>query len=454
MNAVVKEITPGSPASGTIIAVGDVLRKINGHEIADVLDYRFLTYDALLMLELTGANGKLKLVRLSKPEGAEVGLVFDTFLMDEQRSCSNKCIFCFIDQLPRGMRDTLYYKDDDVRLSFLQGNYITLSNLSDKDIERIIKLRISPVNVSVHTLDPELRSYMMGNKKAAAGVTALKALADAGITLNCQIVCCPGVNDGANLSATLRGFVALGPAINSVSIVPVGLTKHREGLAQLRPFDKELSLKTVRQVGYIGEKCLKQRGSRVFYCADELYITAGLKLPPHEHYEDYPQLENGVGMMRLFIQQFAKQAKQMDRPLAWPVENVVIAASEPQSHAHNALPQFSIVTGAAAFKYLTNLLKIFTNNCDRMIGRVYAIRNDFFGDSVTVSGLITGRDIIAQLRGHDLGERLLIPENMLRHGDDVFLDDVTVSDVSEALGVPVRVVRQDGADLYRAIVSE
>jgi len=450
------------------------LLRINGNKINDVLDYKFYSYDARLLLELKGAEGKLKLVRLRKPEGVDIGLEFDSFLMDAQRACTNKCIFCFIDQLPRGMRKSLYYKDDDVRLSFLQGNYITLTNLSPIDIERIIKLRISPVNVSVHTLDANLRSLMLGTPKAAAGIDALKVLAAAGITLNCQIVICPRINDGANLSKTLRGFISLGPSVNSVSIVPVGLTKHREGLTQIAPVSRELALKTIKLAGSFGELCLRRRGKRVFFCADEMYMKAGLMLPQNGFYEDYPQLENGVGMMRLFITEFEEALRRSlarntlgsgddhhynSHPglssltraqQAAPLRNKGLT---PRSQCKGMTPHcsFSVATGVAACKYLTNLLNISTDYCDRIVGKVYAVRNDFFGASVTVSGLVTGGDIIKQLRGRELGERLLIPQNMLRHGDDVFLDDVTVPQVSDALGVPVVVVRVDGGDFFRAI---
>ena len=429
MDDVIKSIIPGSPASKTTIMPGDVLRKINGYKISDVLDYKYYSYDAQLLLEVACSDGKLRFVRLRKPEGADVGLVFETFLMDRERSCSNKCIFCFIDQLPKGMRKTLYYKDDDVRLSFFQGNYITLTNLSERDIERIIKLRVSPINVSVHTLTPELRALMLGTSKGAVGVNTLKKLAAAGIMLNCQIVCCPGINDGAELDRTIEGLYALGPCINSVSVVPVGLTKHREGLTALHPFDSELALKTVRQVESFGWKCLKRRGSRVFFCADELYIKAGLKLPSHTFYEEYPQLENGVGMMRLFITEFMDEFAEFQIPNS----------------------DFSVATGNAAYKYLTKLLKTVSDKCGKICGKVYAIQNEFFGSSVTVSGLITGGDIINQLKGRELGSRLLIPQNMLRRGDDVFLDDITVKEVSETLGVPIRIVKQDGAELLRAI---
>ena len=431
LNAVIKSILPGSPASGTIIARNDILRKINGIRIGDVLDYKYYSYDTHLLLELTGSDGKLKLVRLHKPAGADIGLEFETFLMDRERSCSNKCIFCFIDQLPKGMRKTLYYKDDDIRLSFFQGNYVTLTNLSDSDIERIIKLRVSPINVSVHTLDPELRAFMLGAKNGAHGIDVLRKLAEAGIVLNCQIVCCPGINDGMELDRTIKGLYALGPSISSVSIVPVGLTKHREDLAVLRPFDRESALKTVYQVESFGKQCLKERGSRLFFCADELYIKANLRLPSNAHYETYPQLENGVGMMRLFITEFEKELAKFRTRI-------------PNS-------EFSIVTGNAAYKYLTKLLKSVSDMCGNIWGKAYAIQNEFFGSDVTVSGLVTGGDIIKQLKGQKLGSKLFIPQNMLRHGDDVFLDDITVKEVSETLRIPVRIVRQDGADFLRAI---
>ena len=446
----VKAVVPDSPASKTIIAAGDVLLKINGCAVSDVLDYRFLSYDGHLLLELAGVNGKKKLVRIKKPEGAELGLEFGTFLMDKERRCANRCIFCFIDQMPPGMRETLYYKDDDVRLSFFQGNYVTLTNLSQSDVERIAKLRVSPINVSIHTLDPELRARMMGIKSGDAGVGAFKALVKSSIAVNCQIVCCPGINDGAELSRTMKGLARLGEGVKSVSIVPVGLTKHREGLSPLRPFDEKLALATVRQVERFGEICARERGSRVFFCADELYIAAGLRLPPHGFYEDYPQLENGVGMMRLFMTEFVETLRINAECRMQNAEFI----RNPDYGIHGEVG-FSIVTGTAASKYLTILLNMFTKiyDADRIRGRVYAVRNEFFGDSVTVSGLVTGRDIIAQLKGRDLGSTLFLPQNMLRDGDDVFLDDVTLSGLSEALGVRVRAVRQDGAELLRAMLE-
>ena len=431
MKAVVTAIIPDSPASRTIITSGDVLHKINGHVIHDVLDYKFHSYDTRLLLEFTGVGGKLKLIRINKPEGTDIGLEFDSDLMDRARSCANKCIFCFIDQLPDGMRETMYYKDDDVRLSFLHGNYVTLTNLSTDEAERMARLRVSPINVSVHTLDPALRAYMFGIKDGRRGLNALTVFARAGIELNCQIVCCPDVNDGQELTKTMKGLLRLGHTLNSVSIVPVGLTKHRDYLTPLRTFDKTASEATVRQVEDFASDCLKKLGKRIFFCADEFYINAGIELPSHEYYEGYPQLENGVGMMRLFIQEFLNELAGTKKT---PGDT-----------------SFSIATGAAAYSQLTNLLQVVTDKYDRIDCKIHLIRNDYFGESVTVSGLVTGSDLIAQLKGRDLGDRLLIPRNMLRWGEDVFLDGVTVGQLSDVLMLPVKAVSQDGGQLLQVM---
>jgi len=438
MNAVIKAIIPNSPASKTKAAPGDVLHKINGNVICDILDYEYHSYDSSLFIELSCHYGKVKLIQLYKPEGSGIGLEFETFLIDKERHCVNKCIFCFIDQLPKGMRESLYYKDDDIRLSLLQGNYVTLTNISRIDVARIIQMRVSPINVSIHTLDPKLRSFMLGGIQGGEGIKAFKTLAKNGITLNSQIVCCPGINDGYELSKTIRKLIRIGQRINSVSIVPVGLTKHRQGLKELRPFDKELALRTVRKVERYGEKCLRLRGSRVFYCADELYMMAGLELPYNEFYESYPQLQNGVGMMRLFITEF---------------ENALLDNGENERISPLTASSYSIVTGVLAHPYLTNISKSLSSRYDKIKCDVYAIENRYFGESITVSGLVTGGDIIAQLIGKKLGSKLLIPRNMLRFGEEVFLDDITVCDLSKALGVPVRIVEQDGADLLRALLG-
>ena len=466
MRAIIKSIEQNSPASKSSISPGDILHRINGTIVEDVLDYMYLTYDEKLLIEVRNPQGKIKLIKIEKPEGEDLGLQFDTFLMDKQKSCSNKCIFCFIDQLPKGMRKTLYYKDDDLRLSFLQGNYITLSNLTKHDMERIIKLRISPINISVHTMDKELRNYMLGRKNDASGLSLIYLLAAAGIEMNCQIVCCPGLNDGEELKSTIEKLILLGKSINSVSIVPVGLTKHRDNLPKLQLFDKKTAFDTVRLTEKYAKECLQTRGKRVFYCADEFYIISGIKLPTHSYYENYPQLQNGVGMMRLFINEFMHELAKM-KSIGSLKTSSDIEQNNPDSEKNtdnnmysrfisissSGIVDLSIATGFAAFNYIVKLLMTAKQIHDTINVGVYAIRNDFFGESITVSGLITAGDIIAQLKGKNLGKRLLIPQNMLRSQEDVFLDDITVSQLSDILGVPIRIVAQDGADLLHAIVE-
>ena len=429
MSNKIVSVDENSPARNKV-RPGDELLKINGNEIVDVLDYKYFSYEPSLLLTLRAPEGGYRVVKVNKAEGQDLGLNFETYLMDQARACRNRCLFCFVDQLPRGMRRTLYFKDDDARLSFLTGNYITLTNLSERELQRIIDLKISPIHVSVHATEPEMRAKLLGNPDAARGYELMQRLAAGGIEMECQIVCCPGINDGAVLDRSMRELTALWPQVNSVSIVPVGLTKHREKLPALTPFDRPHALETVRQVEAYGDECMKRLGSRVFFCADELYLKAGLEPPPDEWYEGYPQLENGVGLLRLLTTEFTD------------------ALSE--GAACDGKP-FSIATGVAAAPFLNRLFTLAKEKCDTLQGNVFPIENDFFGHTIDVAGLVTGGDLIAQLRGKPLGDRLLIPVNMLRHGEGVFLDDVTLEDVTSALGVPVRVVRQDGRDLLAAM---
>lgn len=429
MSAKIISMNPDSPARNKVRA-GDELVAINGREIIDVLDYKYFSYDKHLVLTLRTPEGKFRMVSVRKPAGADLGLDFESYLMDQARACRNRCLFCFVDQLPSGMRKSLYFKDDDARLSFLTGNYITLTNLSERELQRIIDLRISPINVSVHATEPALRAKLLGNPDGGAGYARMQRLAAGGIEMDCQIVCCPDINDGAALARSMRELAALYPQVNSVSIVPVGLTKHRENLPQLTPFDRDSALRTLEQVEAYSEICLEKYGSRIFFCADELYLKAGLDLPDDDWYEGYPQLENGVGLLRALETEFVRALKRSS-----------FCGSD----------RFSIATGCAAAPFIHNLLTLYHEKCDRILGSIFPIVNDFLGHSIDVAGLITGGDLIAQLRGKDLGARLLIPVNMLRHGEGVFLDDVTVEDVSAALGVPVRVVRQDGEDLFDAM---
>ena len=422
-------VDKGSPAERRHIRPGELLVRINGHKVRDVLDYKFHAYDARLLLELSD-GGKTRFLRVNKAAGEELGLTFETYLMDSPRACANKCVFCFVDQLPKGMRETLYFKDDDNRLSFLQGNYVTLTNLSEAEIRRMIDMHVAPLNISVHSTDPALHSLLLGNRNSARALSALARFREAGLPMNCQIVVCPGLNDGEQLERTMGDLAAMQPAVRSVSIVPVGLTRYREGLYRLRPFDVELALRTVRQTEARGEQCLKEYGTRLFYPADELYLKAGLEIPPDAFYEGYPQLENGVGMLRLLETQAAE------------------ALTVPQTS--DGAP-FSIATGEAAAHCLQKILNSAREKCANINGTLITVKNEFFGDMIDVAGLLTGGDIIRQLRGRDLGHRLLITTNMLRHGENAFLDDVTTDDVTRALGVPVRVVGHDGDDLIRAM---
>ena len=413
--------------------VGDVVVSINGHRIVDVLDYKFFAYDPHLIVCLRGEDGTEREVAVHKPEGGDLGLEFESYLMDSARSCANNCVFCFIDQLPPGMRPTMYFKDDDARLSFLLGNYITLTNLSKREIERIIALHVSPINVSVHTTNPELRCRMLKNKRAGETIDVMRRFAEHGIIMNCQIVCCPGWNDGEELMRTMRDLEEMHPGVHSVSIVPVGLTKYREGLEKLTPFTPEHAAETLDMVTAFGDRCLKKHGTRIFFCGDELYLLAGRELPPDEFYEEHTQLENGVGMLRLLETEFRSALRLSEEPDYVP---------------------FSIAAGTSAAPFFQKLLDLAKERYPGLDGRVYPIVNDFFGHSINVSGLITGQDLIAQLRGKDLGERLFISQNMLRRQEMDFLDDVKLSDAVEALGLPIYPVEGDGFALWDAIAGE
>lgn len=430
MSTVIKCVDRRSPAERAGIHAGEKLISINGHTVEDVLDYRFYGYDRDPALVLEGRDGRRRSVRVKKEDAEELGLNFETYLMDEPRPCSNHCLFCFVDQMAPGCRDTLYFKDDDARLSFLMGNYITLTNLSKREIQRIIDLRISPINVSVHATDPKVRAVLLGNKAGADSLETMRAFAQAGIVMNAQIVLCPGYNDGEQLQRTMEDMTAWGFA--SCSVVPVGLTKFREGLSRLQPVDRACAARTIDQVEAFGKICLEKCGSRLFFCSDELFIRAGRELPDEAYYEGYVQIENGVGMLRSLIEEFEAGLRLEDRP---------VEASA-----------FTIATGVSARPFLQEL----TDKAERQLGvhgQVIAVENDFFGHTIDVAGLVTGRDLIGQLRGRELGKRLLMPVNMLRHGGDVFLDDLHVSDVEKALGVPVTVVEQDGFDLLDAMLG-
>ena len=424
-----------SPAAKAGLQVGETLLQIDSNEIEDVLDYRFYMTAERLTLLIQSPDGEKRRVRIRKGEYEDLGLDFETYLMDEQRSCRNKCVFCFIDQMPPGMRETLYFKDDDARMSFLYGNYITLTNLSEHDIERTIRMKISPINISVHTTNPELRCRMMNNRFAGKALDIMQRLANAGIAMNAQLVLCPGLNDGEELKRSLRDLLKLAPTLKTISCVPVGLTKYRDNLYPLRPFTKEEAAATIDLIDSFGDQALEAFGDRICYASDEFYLLAGRKLPAPAFYGDFNQLENGVGMLTLQRQQF----------------EMALEDFEPDDKPRS----LSVVTGLAAATQIKELVSLAENRWPGLHCTVYPIVNDFFGHNITVAGLITGRDMIAQLKGKDLGERLLFPDVMLRFHTDVFLDDITQSQIEDELGVPmVPVQADDGYELLRNILGE
>ncbi len=431
----VASVKKGSLADKAGILDGDVLISVNGNDIADVLDYQFYIAESELFLVIH-RGPELFEVKISKDEYSDIGLDFDTYLMDNKRSCRNNCVFCFIDQNPSGMRETIYFKDDDSRLSFLSGNYITLTNLKDSDIDRIIKMHMSPINVSVHTTNPELRYKMMKNRFAGKSLEYLRKLADAGITINGQIVLCKGLNDGEELDRTMRDLYALYPAISSVSIVPAGLTKHRNGLYPLEAFSPEESAEVIKQVTSFGDRCVEECGERIFCCADELYLKSKTPFPDATYYGDYPQFENGVGMIVSMLDEFNGELEYIDEDFDTSVKK-----------------NFSVATGDAAFEFISSLSERLCEKCPSLCGNVYKIENDFFGRSITVAGLICGCDLVSQLRGKELGDTLYISSNMLRAEGDFFLDSMSVSEVEEALSVKIVPVPTDGYEFIKAILD-
>ncbi len=431
MSVIIKDVEKKSPAFKKGIKSRDLLLSINGNEIIDILDYRFFENDKKLKLTLC-RNGKVFSKTILKKEYEEIGLLFDTYLMDKQRSCKNKCIFCFIDQMPKGMRESLYFKDDDSRLSFLFGNYITLTNITEHEIERIIKMHISPINISVHTTNPELRVSMMKNKNAGEVLSIIDRFNEAGIDINCQLVLVPGYNDGEELRRSLSDLTRL-QNVKCIAAVPVGLTGHRENLPELTPFNKDTAKQTLDILDEFGNKCVSVYGERRVYGADEFYILAGLPFPEADFYGDFLQLENGVGLCSLLI-------SEVDEAIEF-------------TEFSGTAPSCSIATGEAAYPLIKSLVEKIGNkyniNC-----KVYEIKNKFFGGKITVSGLITGTDIIEQLKGEDLGQRLLIPSSMLRHENDKFLDDVTVEQLASSLNVELITVNNSGQEFLNAVLAK
>jgi putative radical SAM enzyme (TIGR03279 family) len=438
---VICHVEPDSAAMDAGIEPGDFLLSVNGKSIEDIFDYRFLTIDTDLLIEIEKKNGELWEIEIQKDEYEDLGLDFEDPLISEAKSCTNKCVFCFIDQLPKGMRDTVYFKDDDSRLSFLSGNYVTLTNMKNSELERIVRYRMSPVNVSVHTTNPELRKMMLGNRFAGDVLDRIRILTRGGITVNTQIVLCKGINDGGELDRTIKELSELAPGVASISVVPVGLTKWREGLTRLEPFDEEESAAVLKQVGKWQKKLLRSFGSRLVYLADEFYIKAGAKLPELSEYEDFPQIENGVGLMTLLIHEFHEFLRnhQDEIHLRW----------EKRSKARTV----SIATGKCAFMYIKQLAQVLEKRYNDLKVLVYPIENHFFGENVTVTGLLTGGDIAAQLKGRELGDELLLSESMLRSGEEVLLDDYTVEMLGNELNSEIIIVKNNGEDLVRRILG-
>lgn len=431
---VIISVEPGSIADEIGIEPGDILVSINDKEILDVFDYRYMINDEYLEIVLKDGDGEEYIAEIEKDYDEDIGIVFESGLMDNARSCRNKCIFCFIDQLPKGMRETLYFKDDDTRLSFLQGNYVTLTNMKDEDIDRIIYYHLSPINISVHTTNPELRKMMLNNNKAGNIMERMRKLADSGIELHLQVVLCKGINDGLELDRTIRDITGLYPSARSMSVVPIGLTKYRDGLFKQEAFTKEDAENVIDQIEKWQRKNLERFGSRIVYAADEFYLKAEREIPEPECYEDFQQFENGVGMLSLFKSEFYELLPQIE-------------------DKEKRKRTISLVTGEAAFGLIREIACEIMNKFPEITINTYCIKNEFFGETITVSGLLTGTDIINQLRGKELGEYIILPDSLLRNGETVLLDDIYVSDIERELNVRVKIALNSAENLVKRIMD-
>ena len=430
---IIKDVLPGSIAEELEISAGDKLLSINDQEIEDVFDYHFLANEEYLTVLIEKPDGEQWELEIEKEYEEDLGIEFEQGLMDEYRSCRNKCIFCFIDQMPKDMRETLYFKDDDSRLSFLQGNYVTLTNMSDHDIDRIVRYHLEPINVSFQTTNPELRCKMLHNRFAGEALKKVDRLYEGGITMNGQIVLCKGINDGEELERSIRDLMKYAPQLQSVSVVPVGLSKYRDGLYPLLPFTKEDAKEVLHIIHKWQKKAYEEFGIHFIHGGDEWYILAEEELPKEERYDGYLQLENGVGMLRLLMNEFEEGYERLN--------------------GDERDREVSIATGFLAYPYIQRMADRIMEKYPKSKLHVYGIRNDFFGELITVSGLITGQDLIGQLKGKALGEKLLLPCNMLRIEEQDFLDDVTLQDVKDALQVPVDIVKSSGQDFIDAVLG-
>lgn len=430
---IVKKVESGSIAEELGIDPGDRLLAIDGQEIEDIFDYQFYVESEELLVLIEKPNGEQWELEIEKEADEQLGIEFGEGLMDEYHSCRNHCMFCFIDQMPKGMRDTLYFKDDDSRLSFLQGNYITLTNMSDRDVERIVRYRLEPINISFQTTNPELRCKMLHNRFAGDALRKVDILYQGGIEMNGQIVLCKGINDGEELERSIRDLTGYLPLLKSVSVVPVGLTKFRDGLYPLEPFTREDARRVLETIHRWQDEIYAECGLHFIHAGDEWYLLAGEEVPQADRYDGYLQLENGVGMLRLLFDEFEEGYRHLE--------------------GDDRREEISIATGKLAYPYLCRMAQRIQEKFSGVKIHVYWIRNDFFGERITVSGLVTAQDIMAQLKGRELGSRLLIPCNMLKTDEDVFLDDFTVKEVSDALQVPIDIVKSSGQDLIDAMLS-
>ncbi len=437
-----KNILPESIASELGLESGDVLLAINGQEITDVFDYQYAVMDERIEVLIEKPSGEEWLLEIDKEYDEDLGVEFDNGLMDDYRSCHNKCIFCFIDQMPGGMRDTLYFKDDDSRLSFLQGNYVTLTNMSDHDIERIIRYHLSPINISFQTTNPKLRCMMLNNRFAGAALAKVDRLYEGGVTMNGQIVLCRGINDGAELERSIGDLTRYIPLLESVSVVPVGLSKYREGLYPLEPFTKEDAYGVLEIIHGWQQRLYAEHGLHFIHASDEWYILAGLPLPEAERYDGYPQLENGVGMLRLQEEEFREALRDVRDKIE---RGDIVLPIQPR--------QVSVATGLLACDHVRDMARRLMALCPGLTIWVYPIRNDFFGELITVSGLLTGGDLKNQLLGKELGEGLYLPENVLRSGEAVFLDDMTPAQLGNALQTEVNIVKSSGRDFVWSMLG-
>lgn len=432
---IIKEVLEGSIAEELELEAGDILLKINDNEIEDIFDYQFFVEDEYIEILVRKADGEEWVLEIEKEPDEDLGIVFANGLMDEYRSCHNKCIFCFIDQMPKGMRDTLYFKDDDTRLSFLQGNYVTLTNLSDKDIDRIIKYNLGPINISVQTTNRELRCKMLNNRFAGEALEKINRLFEAGIEMNGQIVLCKGINDGDELKKSIEDLRRFLPVMRSVSVVPAGLTKYREGLYPLENFEKEDAIKVIDMIESYQSGFYEEYGLHFIHASDEWYILANRKFPEEERYDGYIQLENGVGMMRLLWEEFIEAYNEL--PEKEFKEKMIV----------------SVATGVLAYDMIRKMSDMLEAKVKNLKINCYRIVNNFFGEKITVSGLITGIDLMEQLKGQELGERLVLPTNILRSGEDVFLDDYTLEDVKKALDTDIVIAPSDGKGFIDSILT-